>query len=143
MPQFDLSLEELRSYRPALRLPDGFDDFWSRTLEELARVPAAVRRRAEPVGLLTVEVDDVRFAGAGGTEVAGWLLRPAGTAGPLPCVVEFIGYGGGRGLPHERLLWSAAGYAHLVVDTRGQGWGHAVGVTADPGYDGGSFAPGP
>lgn len=142
MPQYDLPLDELRSYRPGLRLPDGFDDFWSRTLAELAEVPAAVRRVVESVGLRTVEVDDVRFAGAGGTEVAAWLLRPAGSSGPLPCVVEFIGYGGGRGLAHERLLWSAAGYAHLVVDTRGQGWGHAVGATADSGYDGAPSGPG-
>ena len=36
-------------------------------------------------------------------------------------MVEYIGYGGGRGLPHERVLWAAAGYAHFVMDTRGPG----------------------
>lgn len=142
MTAYDLPLEELRTFRPPLRLPDGFDDFWDRTLAELAQQPADVRRTAEPVGLSTVDVDDVRFAGWGGQEVAAWLLRPAGAEGPLPCVVEFIGYGGGRGLPHERLLWSAAGYAHLVVDTRGQGSVWSTGVTADSGYDGAPTAPG-
>lgn len=142
MTAFDLPLEELRRFRPPLRLPDGFADFWDRTLAELAEHPADVRRTREPVPLSTVEVDDLRFAGWGGQDVAAWLLRPAGTAGPLPCVVEFVGYGGGRGLPHERLLWSAAGYAHLVVDTRGQGSVWSTGVTADSGYDGSPTAPG-
>ena len=51
---------------------------------------------------------------------------------PLPCVVEYIGYGGGRGLAHERTLWAVAGYAHFVMDTRGQGSGWSVGETPDP-----------
>jgi cephalosporin-C deacetylase len=46
--------------------------------------------------------------------------------------VQFQGYSGGRGLPHENNLWALAGYAHLVVDTRGQGWGTTVGATPDP-----------
>lgn len=142
MSAYDLPLEELRAFRPPLRLPDGFEDFWDRTLAELAEQPADVRRTAEPAGLSTVDIDDVRFAGWGGQEVAAWLLRPAGAEGPLPCVVEYIGYGGGRGLPHERLLWSSAGYAHLVVDTRGQGSVWSTGVTADSGYDGAPTAPG-
>jgi cephalosporin-C deacetylase len=47
-------------------------------------------------------------------------------------VVQFQGYNGGRGLAHEDVFWATAGYAHLVVDTRGQGSGWAVGDTADP-----------
>jgi cephalosporin-C deacetylase len=47
-------------------------------------------------------------------------------------VVEYIGYGGGRGLAHERILWAAAGYAHVVMDTRGQGSTWSVSDTPDP-----------
>lgn len=52
---------------------------------------------------------------------------------PLPAVVEFAGYGRGRGLPHERLTWVNAGYAHLLMDNRGQGdqYGNG-GHTPDP-----------
>ena len=57
-------------------------------------------------------------------------------------MIEYIGYGGGRGLPHERVLWAAAGYAHFVMDTRGQGSTWAVGDTADPGAGGAPFHPG-
>jgi cephalosporin-C deacetylase len=52
-------------------------------------------------------------------------------------VVEYIGYGGGRGFPTDWLLWSSAGYAHLVMDTRGQGSNWLKGDTPDldPGGD--------
>jgi cephalosporin-C deacetylase len=53
--------------------------------------------------------------------VAAWPLHPRDDEGPLPVVVTCIGYSGGRGLPTDHLLWSAAGYAQLVVDNRGQG----------------------
>lgn len=43
-----------------------------------------------------------------------------------------MGYGGGRGLPHEGLHWAAAGYACFRMDTRGQGSVWSVGDTPDP-----------
>jgi cephalosporin-C deacetylase len=59
-------------------------------------------------------------------------MLPRSRSGPLPAVVEFNGYGGGRGLPHEHLAWPVSGYAYLFMDTRGQGsaWG-VGGETAD------------
>jgi cephalosporin-C deacetylase len=52
---------------------------------------------------------------------------------PLPAVVEYAGYGRGRGLPHERLTWPVAGYAHLLMDNRGQGDQYGSGGdTPDP-----------
>jgi cephalosporin-C deacetylase len=47
-------------------------------------------------------------------------------------VVQYQGYNGGRGLAHEHVFWATAGYAHLVVDTRGQGSGWTIGATSDP-----------
>jgi len=52
--------------------------------------------------------------------------------GRLPLVVQFIGYGGGRGLPHEQLHWAASGFAYFRMDTRGQGSEWSVGATPDP-----------
>jgi cephalosporin-C deacetylase len=42
----------------------------------------------------------------------------------------------GRGFPVSWLKWPAAGYAHLVMDTRGQGSTWQPGDTADPEPDG-------
>jgi cephalosporin-C deacetylase len=46
--------------------------------------------------------------------------------------VQYIGYGGGRGLAHENVFWAVAGYAHFIMDTRGQGAAGSVGDTPDP-----------
>ena len=57
---------------------------------------------------------------------------------PLPVVVEFIGYGGGRQFGFNWLLWASAGYAHFVMDTRGQGSTWSSGDTPDLYSDGGN-----
>lgn len=125
MPLFDLPLDELRAYRPTLDEPADFDAFWQRTIAEARAHDLALRLEPVDTGLRLVDVHDVTFAGFGGQPIKAWLTRPAGTREQLPVVVEYQGYGGGRGLPHERLAWAAAGYAHLFMDTRGQGstWG--------------------
>ncbi len=43
------------------------------------------------------------FTGYAGQPIRAWLNLPAHADWPLPGVVEFIGYGGGRGLPSEWL----------------------------------------
>ncbi|WP_175407281.1 acetylxylan esterase [Streptomyces sp. TRM64462] len=133
MALFDLPLDELRTYRSSSVEPEDFDAFWAKTLDESRAHP--LDARFEPVaatGLSTVEVYDVTFAGFGGHPVKGWFVVPAGATEPLPLVVEFVGYGGGRGLPHTHLLWASAGFAHFAMDTRGQGGTWAGGDTADP-----------
>ncbi len=132
MPQFDLSLDELYAYAPTIAEPQGLDDFWKNTLAEAESHPLDATFTPVDTGLTVVTSYDVSFAGFGGDPVRAWLHLPANRSEPLPCVVEYVGYGGGRGLPHERVLWACAGYAYFVMDTRGQGSGWSVGDTADP-----------
>ncbi|WP_022893907.1 acetylxylan esterase [Agromyces subbeticus] len=142
MPRFDRPFAELRDYRPAVSEPADFDEFWASTLAESRRLASAPTLTRVPSPLSSFEVYDVTFAGYGGDPVLGWLVLPDGAIGPLPAVVEFNGYGGGRGLPHERLAWAGSGYAHFFMDTRGQGgaWGTGGG-TPDP-HGTGPSAPG-
>ncbi|MBT2484143.1 MULTISPECIES: acetylxylan esterase [unclassified Microbacterium] len=133
MPRFDLAPAELREYRPQIAEPSDFDDFWQRTLAESRAAAQEPTRAAVDSPLALVDVYDIEVSGFAGDRVRGWLVVPKDATEPLPTVVEFNGYGGGRGLPHERLAWAAAGYAWACMDTRGQGsgWG-AGGVTPDP-----------
>jgi len=127
VPLFDKPLEELLEYRPSRTEEGDFDDFWSETMLQVRRhdlVPDFVR---VDVGLQTLEVFDVSFAGWNGEPVKGWFIVPRVRHGRLPCIVEYTGYGVGRGLAHEHLLYASAGYAHLVVDARG----HSRGDTGD------------
>lgn len=134
MPAFDLPPAELAHHRPDIEEPPDFDAFWERTLKAAAGAgdPLLSSRPVE-TGLRLTETWDVSFRGFAGDPVRAWFSRPAGVAEPLPAVVEFAGYGRGRGLPHERLTWVNAGYAHLLMDNRGQGDQYGCGGdTPDP-----------
>jgi len=133
---FDMPLEQLRAYLPDRVEPADFDAFWRGTLAGARSHALNTIFESVDLGLRTVEAFDVTFNGFAGQPVKAWLLVPRGTREPLPCVVEYIGYGGGRGFPTDWLVWSAAGYAHLVVDTRGQGSAWQQGDTPDPEPDG-------
>lgn len=142
MAQTDLPLEELWDYRPDLPEPAGLEEFWATTLAEAAERPLEVTIERVDSGLVTLETYDVTYAGHGGDPIRAWLHLPAtGVPEPLPGVVQFIGYNGGRGLAHENTFWASAGFAHLVMDTRGQGSGWTVGETPDP-AGGGPAQPG-
>lgn len=126
MAFFDLSLDQLQTYKPSRNEPADFDAFWRDTLHTARQFPLDAKFIANDWGLQTVDVFDVTFNGYGGQPIKGWLILPRERQNKLPCVVEYIGYGGGRGFPYNWLLWASAGYAHFVMDTRGQGsvWLH-------------------
>lgn len=134
MAQLDLPLDELRVYRHTGRPPANLADFWQQTLEEASEHDLAPTFVPVDSGLVTIDTFHVSFAGFGGDPIQAWLHLPADTirgSGSLPGVVQYQGYNGGRGLAHDHVFWACAGYAHLVVDTRGQGSGWAVGDTPD------------
>jgi cephalosporin-C deacetylase len=138
----DLPLAELRDYRPDVAEPDDFDAFWR---AELAAARAHDGEPAfEPVAapLRHAAVFDVTFSGYGGDPVKGWLLVPHALVPDSPLIVEYVGYNGGRGHPIDWLVYTSAGYPHLVMDTRGQGGGWRGADTADLSDDGAPSATG-
>jgi len=128
----DLPEAQLRDYRSAVTDPADFDEFWDSTLAAARRFDLGVVVEPVETGLRTIDVFDVTFNGYGGQPVKAWLRVPSGATGPLPAVVQYVGYGGGRGHALEDLLWASAGFAHFQMDTRGQGSGWTLGATADP-----------
>jgi cephalosporin-C deacetylase-like acetyl esterase len=131
----DLPEADLRAYRSGQTDPDDFDGFWADTLAASRGHDIAVTATLVDTPLTTLDVYDVTFAGFDGQPVKAWFRTPAGASGPLPAIVQYHGYGGGRGQATGNLLWASAGYAHFEMDTRGQGWG---GNTADTADDAGS-----
>jgi cephalosporin-C deacetylase len=134
--QFDMPLEELRRYRPSVDEPDDFEEYWAEALEVAATRPLDVEVRSADTVISAIDVYDVRFTGHGGARIAAWMLVPPNLEPVTPVVVEFVGYGGGRGRPAEWLTWSCAGFPHLVMDSRGQGGGWRGADTADIGAAG-------
>jgi cephalosporin-C deacetylase len=139
---FDLTLPELREYRPEPQVPPDLVDFWHGTFTEAAEFPVDARFTPVDAAMPDVDVYDVRFAGWGGTPIAAWLVAPHGRDS-VPCVVQYLGYGVGRSLPHDHTMWPAAGWAVLVVDTRGMSGRIGMpGDTPDPGAGSAPHVPG-
>ncbi len=146
MAQFDLPADELATYRGSAVRPPDFDSFWDHTLAEARSHPMTVSFVRVDTGLPLLDTYDVTFPGWGGQPIKAWLALPAGQQDPVPAVVEYVGYNGGRGLAHEVSFYALAGWAHLRMDSRGQGtgWhsGWSAGETPDLGGDAGSACPG-
>jgi cephalosporin-C deacetylase len=140
MAFFDLPQEELKNYRPERYEPADFDSFWQSTLTE-ARVPS--QPQFEPVDYgLKARRHSMHLCWFWMTADQRLVVSPLPTQWCLPCIVEYIGYGGGRGFPTDWLLWTSVGYAHLIMDTRGQGSAWQKGDTPDNGAGGNPFHPG-
>jgi cephalosporin-C deacetylase len=133
MPFTDLPLDELRQYRPHVAEPQDFDEFWRTTLDRECHIDPQPMLTRIQTPINQVEIFDLTFPGFASDAIKGWIMRPRGGREPLPTIVEYVGYNGGRGLPGEKLLWAASGYVHVVMDTRGQGSGWGTGGdTPDP-----------
>ncbi len=128
---FDMPLDQLEKYTPHRDEPDDFDDFWEKTLQETRAIALEPKLKSVDYGLRLIDTYDVSYRGFGGNQINGWLLVPKNHPAPMPCVVEYIGYGGGRGFPIDWLLWSSVGYAHFIMDTRGQGSQGKISDTPD------------
>ncbi len=135
---FDLPLEKLRDYLPARSEPEDFDAFWKDTLDRTKGFPLDALFLPVETELKFLEVYDVTYSGYGGQPIKGWFLLPRNRSEVLACIVEYIGYGGGRGHPFDWLLWSNLGYAHFIMDVRGQGSTWRSGDTPDGEIDGGN-----
>lgn len=131
MAQYDLPLEQLRQYLPERKEELDFDDFWRETIQESLNHFEPPELREMDFGLELVKTYDVTFSGYMGQKIKAWLIVPKNVKEELPCVVEFVGYGGGRGFPYDWLLYACAGYVHFVMDTRGQGSSWLKGDTPD------------
>jgi cephalosporin-C deacetylase len=130
--QFDLPIAQLQQYLPDREEAADFDAFWADTIAEAHALAQPTQRERSNPELTGLIVEDVTFSGFGGDPIKGWFIRPAGATGPLPCVVHYIGYSGGRGFAHQWTMLPSAGYAVFVMDTRGQGSANLPGATADP-----------
>lgn len=131
MAFFDLPLDQLEQYKPNRIEANDFDLFWKNTLNNAYAKYWEPQFTIVDESLVFIDVYDVVFSGFDGQKIRGWFFVPKNCQKALPCVVEYIGYGGGRGKPMEWLSWVNAGYAHFVMDTRGQGAAWRSGDTPD------------
>ncbi|MCL5048892.1 MAG: acetylxylan esterase [Firmicutes bacterium] len=138
MPWFDLDIEALKDYRTKVIEPDDFDSFWSemKDLAYQAIEPTELTPYKEQLYSPMLRIYDVTFSGAHGDPIRAWYIKPKEYDSCLPLIINFAGYGGGRGLPVENLSYGALGFATFIMDTRGQGSSWRTGDTGDPEHGG-------
>lgn len=121
MGSVDRPLDELVDYKPEQTTPSDFDAFWDGLCSESANIPLNANFTQIDDILPLANVYDVAFDGADGVRVKGWFLTPKDVTTPLPTVVQFIGYSGGREYPHALAPHVLNGFCAFIMDSRGQG----------------------
>jgi cephalosporin-C deacetylase len=121
MPLIDLPLEELSRYAGRNPCPADHGDYWSRALEEMRSVAPQVQMVPHPMRAPFAECFDLFFTGVRGARIHAKYVRPAGTPGRHPAVLQFHGYSMNSGDWTEKLKWAALGFSVAALDCRGQG----------------------
>lgn len=121
MASIDMPLEKLVDYKPPQTKPADFDAFWDGLCAKSAQMPLNAHFAPVSDCLPQANVYDVAFDGVDGVRVRGWFLTPKNVSKPLPAIVQFIGYSGGRDYPHLLAPHVLNGFCAFIMDSRGQG----------------------
>ena len=91
-PAFNIGIDPEKIVSPQDKRPD-FDEFWSRTLAELASVPMNVVREFLPEHSDSLRNSyRVEIASFGGEKMGGYLCEPV-KEGKYPVYIDYMGYG--------------------------------------------------
>ena len=110
--------QDLKTFATQVTCPNDFDEFWSGTLDQLAR--ASLKPVISPDPLRSnddVQVSNVTYLSFGGLEISAWYSLPTRGEGPFPAIINFPGY---KSEPPVRRDWGKNGVAVLSVAVRGK-----------------------
>ncbi len=130
---FDMPLDRLRTYEGRNPRPADFDEYWDKSLVELASIAPAVELIPAKFQSPFADCFHMYFTGTGGARVHAKLLRPKNAPEPHPAILMFHGYSGDSGDWQSKLGFVAAGYTVAALDCRGQG-GLSEDVGGVPGW---------
>jgi cephalosporin-C deacetylase len=118
---FDLTLEQLKTYRGITPRPADFDAYWDKALVEMHSIDPQVERIPAEFQVPGVKCDHLYFTGVGGARVHAKFLQPEKTAAPRPAVLMFHGYSGDSNDWSQKLNYVSQGFIVAALDSRGQG----------------------
>lgn len=119
--QFDMPLEQLKTYQGINPRPDDFDRFWEQSLAEMQGLDPELELRPADFQTSFAECFNLYFTGVGGARVHAKLLRPRDAVAPHPAILMFHGYSWHSGDWYDKLGYVAQGYTVAAMDCRGQG----------------------
>jgi cephalosporin-C deacetylase len=116
---FEMSYDELLAYQGTNPRPDDFDQFWEKSLVELAGIDAAAEfAPATDFPLPFAKTEHLYFTGTGGYRAHAKVIRPHTAEGPA--VLMFHGYGGEQPKWIDLLPYAARGFTVAALDVREQ-----------------------
>ncbi|MCC6458581.1 MAG: alpha/beta fold hydrolase [Caldilineaceae bacterium] len=118
---FDMPFDQLKTYQGTNPRPADFDEFWDKSLAELAEVDPQPELIPAEFQTDFAECFDLFYTGLGGARIHAKLLRPKNVKEPHPAVLMFHGYSGSAGDWFDKLGYVAQGYTVAAMDCRGQG----------------------
>ena len=121
MSIIDMPLDELKQYTGKSPLPDDFDEYWKKTIDEMNNTDPDIEITKAGLKSQNVDFYDLYFTGIGGARVYAKLLKPKKMTSPCPAIVEFHGYTGCSGDWVTKLGYAANGFVVASLDCRGQG----------------------
>ena len=128
MPIVDMPLEKLRVYEGRNPRPSDFDEFWDRSLAELALVDPAPEFKPYDFPSRIADAYELTFTSIKGAKMYAKFMKPKNISGKVPAVLYFHGYTTSSGDWSTLLPFVSQGYVVAWLDTRGQG-----GLTEDVG----------
>ena len=117
--QYDLPLEQLKTYLPELTKEPDFNEFWANTKRELATVPMEYHLSPLDYPVRGVEVYELLYKGLHGANICAYFAKPVGE-GPFSAVVQFHGYNWGPHSLNEAVTTALNGYIAATMLVRGQ-----------------------
>lgn len=121
MPLVDLSIEELRTYKPNLTRREDFLKFWDENRKQAEEQPLNYSERRIEYFSSRLEVFKVTYDGfLDKSPITGYFIRRAETKNKNPTIVFFHGYGGNKGTVSDYLSWVMLGFSVFTIDVRGQ-----------------------
>lgn len=135
MPILDMPLEELKVYGGRNPKPADFDEFWDKSLAELAAIDPNPEFKKFEMSSVIADAYDLTFTSTKGAKIHAKFMKPKNVQGKVPAVLLFHGL---LDCSHSwtfMLQYVSQGYVVAAMDTRGQG-GYSQDVGGVPGTTG-------
>jgi cephalosporin-C deacetylase len=121
MPIVDLTLSELKVYKPKLTRNRDFLSFWRQNTKEAEGQPLNAKAKKVEYFSKRVEVTRITFDGfSDNSPITGYFIGSADSKDPKPTIISIHGYSGSKGTVSDFLGWINLGFSVFTVDVRGQ-----------------------
>lgn len=115
-------IKELSEYLPPMTKRMDFEDFWEETIQIAKSVDLRPEFMEYDYPCDQVKVYSISYNGFDDTRIYGWYIIPVFLKKEkYPCLINYHGYTGSRGVPADFMAWAMMGLAVITIDCRGQG----------------------